>query len=96
MDHVQKDIGEKTQERAGVMEEEKDQNEGEKDGHWDEIALERGQLAELKVRIRQAEEMMIVEEEGGDEEGPVVALVKLTQKVKTLVRNMLIEAEYLS
>lgn len=40
--------------------------------------------------------MMIVEEEGGEEEGPVVALVKLTQKVKTLVRNMLIEAEYLS
>lgn len=45
MDHVQKDIGEKTQDRGGVMEEEKDQNEGEKDGNWDEIALERGQLA---------------------------------------------------
>ena len=52
--------------------------------------MERGRLAELNLRIKQAEELMQIEEEENKEEGPVVALVKLSQKVRDLVRNMLV------
>lgn len=92
--NINKEIGQKTSER-GIVEEEKEGGEVREES-WEEVAMKRGRLAEMRVRIREAEELMAVEEEEEvQEEGPVVTLVKLTQKVKTLVRNMLVEAQYL-
>lgn len=45
---------------------------------WETQALQRGKLAELRLRIREAEEQMQVDEKG-DEDGPVVTLVRLSQ-----------------
>ena len=64
----------------------------DEDEEWKKDAMERGRLAELNLRIKQAEELMQIEEEENKEEGPVVALVKLSQKVRDLVRNMLVQA----
>ena len=66
--------------------------EGENE-EWKEEAVRQGKLAELRWRIKQVEEEMKVVEEG-EEDGPVVNLVRLSQKVKALVKGLLIESEY--
>jgi chromosome segregation ATPase len=69
------------------------QREEEQGEEWEREAMQQGRLAELRLRLQEAEREMAVEEEG-EEEGPVVALVRLSQKVKTLVKGMLVETSY--
>ena len=52
----------------------------------------RGRLVETRRSLRSVEELMSSEEEISDD-GPVVSLVRLSQKVKTLVKGLLMEVE---
>ena len=80
VNNIHKNINEDGREAMAV--------EGEESQEWQE-AMESGRRAELKMRIRQADQEMSLEDEP-EEEGPVNSLVRLSNKVRCLVRNMLV------
>lgn len=57
-----------------------------------EVLELRGKMVEMRRSVRSVEEEMQSGEEIGDD-GPVVSLVRLSQRVKALVRGLLVEVE---
>lgn len=59
-----------------------------------EVVDLRGRLVEMRARMRRIDEVMEGEGEVGDE-GAIGVLVRLSQRVKALVKNLVMEVEEL-
>lgn len=73
-----------------VVQENNEENEEEIIKLREEVIELRGKVVELKRSARSVGELMEKEEEIG-EDGPIINLVQLSQKVKALVQGMLID-----